>query len=197
MDVRATGSMQLVLLAALTITVAACGGGTSGPLGPSTGTFETNGTIPGGDGGGQFHDVDPLSLQGGVLGTFVAGSEQFRIWIRDSIVAQQLMDAHAGTGPAITSICTIVVPGSGHGAHNEPWQWSVPNWAFPDFSGFCPGCAAGWSLPSIIDNNIRAGAQYNCKPALGKPNELSLPPPGPTHYRAFLQVSLVNAQDFR
>ena len=192
---------QVLPIALLGLCLAACGGGVSGPLGPSSGTFDANGST-GGTRGGSFPDEQ--ALQGGVLATFMCQGEVFHAWVSNATLGQQLVDAHSGTGMPITSICATIVAGPGAGRHNEPWRWSVSNALPPSFAGYCVGCGNTLSRPSLIEANVLAGTP-NCKPVHGgplvslpgPPNPLPPPNPSPTRYVAFMQVVLTQVQDFR
>ena len=194
--------VRLCAVAMLALFLSACGSGTSAG-GSSTGTFSTGDGLNGGPGGGDFLDgINPLDMQGGVLAAFTVGNESFRAFVRDPFAAQELVDAFDGTGIPVTTICTVIQAGAGQGNHNQPWNWSISSAFPPNFTGLCVGCASAWSSPSVIENNLASGAPFNCKPAPNGTSELSLPGPippnpGPTRYIAFMQVTLVNVQDFR
>ena len=189
MDFLTKSIIRIAASVVIALTVSACGGGSSGPLGPSTGSFDASG-------GGVLGDADNVALQGGVLATFLVGGEQFSGWFVDGINADLLVDAFSGAGAPISTICTQVLPGSGRGAHNDPWQWSVSPrdflTVFNAQSCTSPVCFSPYRSPSQIENSL-VGDTFSCKPAPSQ--ETGLTPPAT--YAAFMQVALIDVQDFR
>ena len=187
------------IVAALALVLVACGGG-GDAAGGSTGVVDASGGIGGGGGGtggaggGTGGGGGAAGLQGGVLATFTAGGAQFKAWVTHPVVAQQLVDAASGAGPAINNICADVVPGSGAGAHNAPWNWSVSISLPPGFTGICLGCAFNWNTPAAVEAGIQAGPPYNCDMTIGAP-----PPVGGTAPRAMMAMPVVlnGVQDLR
>lgn len=201
MVLAAMGTMRLLGCITVILAMSACGGGVAAPLGSSTGTVDAGGVTGGGPGGGGFSGgLDTLALRGGVLATFRVGTEQFRGWFPDGYNADRLVEASAGIGAPITTICTDVVPGSGRGAHNDPWRWSVaPTDVLTQFNApACALCNNPFRTPTQVENNVVSGT-LNCKHAPAAESALTLPPGPitPTRYGAFMQVALVSVQDFR
>jgi len=167
------------VLAALLATLVACGGG--------TGTPNDAGNTPPPAGPPPSPPATPPALAGGVLATFTVGAEQFKAWVTEPGTATALAAAWGGSGPAVTSVCAYVDPGSGQGAHNAPWSWSIAPARGINFTGLCIGCALAWTTPTQVEVGMTNGPPYNC-------NDVNA---GATWGMTRMQVALVGLQDYR
>jgi hypothetical protein len=119
----------LLLVALLTVGLAACGSGAAGNGDvPDFGTFPLPGG-PGGDprdppDGGNPTPPPPPALSGGVLFTIDCQGEIFHWWVTNPQTAQDLIDVHLGRRTVI-SFGGVLVGGQGAGNHNAPWSWHV------------------------------------------------------------------------
>lgn len=63
-------------------------------------------------------------LQGGALATFQVSGEQFRVWVTNDAVIQQILDLRDGVSN--TNIPNGVLhTGPGIANHNSPWLWHL------------------------------------------------------------------------
>ena len=179
------------LLVSVALVLAACGGGGGG------GTPGVTTTIPGGNvgtggggaggGGAPGPGAPPAGLTGGVLATFVSAGQTWKAWITEPTTAQRIVDAWAGTGQPITSICAQTEPNAGASNHNAPWSWSIVAWRGMNFTGLCVGCAWQWQTPAQAEAGTVGGPPYNC-------NDVNA---GATWGMVRFQVALAAVDDLR
>ncbi len=189
---RAHGCVALLL----TLLLAACGGG-SGADAPSESTTSDGGGLGSGSGGGGagggggmvLPPIDASTLSGGVLATFAAGTEKFRGWFTRAENTQRLVDAFAGTGAPVTSVCARLRLGAGAQNHNAPWTWSVDTLLPSNLDGICLGCANTRPMPSAAEAAVGTVTWLNCTFTAG--NSVGL------ESRAFMQVTLIDVVDRR
>ncbi len=77
--------------------------------------FAACGSNPGGPGDG---------LQGGALATFQVSGEQFRLWVTNDAVIEQIFDLRDGVSSANIPN-GILHTGPGIANHNSPWLWHL------------------------------------------------------------------------
>ncbi len=178
------------LVAVLALLLVACGGG-PGAENPTGSTNASGGLDSGGAGnaGMVLPPFDATQLNGGVLATFAVGSEKFRGWFTRAENTQRLVDAFAGTGAPVNSICMRLRQGAGAAQHNAPWTWSVDTLLPSDFDGNCPTCAGTWPLPSVAEGAINGPSRWNCTFQSGNATGVES--------RAFMQVTLLDVIDRR
>jgi len=186
-----SASLRLSAFGFALLLLVACGGGGSGLDGSGTyGTFPVPGGAggtppPGGGGGGGT--TPPPELQGGVLATFDVTGETFSMWVPASPVAQTLVDAWTGVGPAVPAVCADVQLGSGLANHNAPWSWSVNPAGSILLNGICVGCAFAWNTPSAAEAGITNGPPYDCDDYHS----------GGTRATIMMQVTMIDLKDYR
>jgi hypothetical protein len=66
----------------------------------------------------------PGGLRGGLLATFDAVGERFKVWVTNPQTIQQILDLEQGTGIANIPNGRIL-HGAGEGEHNVPWSWHL------------------------------------------------------------------------
>ncbi len=185
-------ALPLVVALVFVVALAACGGGGGkGAPGVSTtipgGNVGTGGGGTGTGGGGAGGGGTPVGLTGGVLATLTSAGQTFRIWITDPNLAQAFVDAWAGTGTPITTICAYVALDDGEANHNAPWSWSINAGLGINLMPLCVGCAWAWQTPGQVEAGVQAGPPYNC-------NDVNA---GATWGMCRMQVALAALDDLR
>ncbi len=86
-------------------------------------------------------------LTAGVLASFAVKGETFNIWVTDSRLIDQL------TQPGVKDIYPIgpILPGSGLGDHNSPWNWHFSESDLKLVSSVEPECDVP---PSEVEDNL-------------------------------------------
>ncbi len=127
---RVRAAVLLILL------LAACGGGAPGEDPPP-------GPLPPGD-------PQPPAPAGGVLATFTAAGETFRVFVTNEATIQQLFDLSDGISQATIPSGAFRL-GPGEADHNLPWSWHMDpeDIAMVELAiEVCDGS------PSIVENDL-------------------------------------------
>jgi hypothetical protein len=89
-------------------------------------------------------------LEGGLLATFEAREELFRVWVTNPQTIQQILDLQAGESSA-TIPNGRILRGPGRDAHNLPWSWHLDPQEI-EMAEMTTEVCDGW--PSYVDEHL-------------------------------------------